>query len=302
MIKIVLLACVLAIAAGQPPVLNNSTTTTTTDNSNRTRWGTITVTGQGKVQINTTFADISMAISVRSSDVPRNNNNQTVNSTANNTANSSSDASNNTASNNTASNATSSSDASSFSAADVQAEVARRLNSVMTALRNMSNIQKLRTTYYNLQPVFSWDSKNMKQTFTGYLLETGIGFRCLPDQVGQVIDSVIGKGVNRVDSVSFVGGDDAIDAARLSALDKAVQSLNQQALTVLRRFGIQAEPEPLLLSLDQASLQPPQPMPLMAPFMDASGASMQTQLVPGTQEVSAIVTAQLRYRLPDDQQ
>lgn len=104
---------------------------------------------------------------------------------------------------------------------EVQQEVARRSNSVVTLLK-ARNVERLETTGINLSPTYRYDSGT--QTLTGYTASNIVSFRIATEKAGSVLDEAVKAGATRIDSVSFVASDAAIATAHKAALRKATQN------------------------------------------------------------------------------
>lgn len=173
---------------------------------------------------------------------------------------------------------------------EVQQEVARRSNSVVTLLRSR-NVDKLETTGINLSPVYRYD--NGKQTLTGYSASNMVSFRVDTAKAGSLLDEAVKAGASRVDGVSFIASDTAIAGARRVALQEATQDAQTQAEAVLSSLGL-SKKEIVNIQINNAFAPPPRPLAENMAFKAAADAAP-TPVIGGEQEVEAAVTLQISY-------
>lgn len=175
-------------------------------------------------------------------------------------------------------------------AEEVQAEVARRSNAVVELVRSR-NVSKLQTTGVYLSPVY--DYSNNRQRVVGYTATNTISFEIATAQAGTLLDDAVNAGASRIDGVSFVASDDAMNQARQVALREATEDALAQADAVLDSLGLDRRE---VVSIQVNGAAPPPPI-----FQDASrlqsaaAESAPTPIVGGEQEVSASVTLQISY-------
>jgi uncharacterized protein YggE len=173
-------------------------------------------------------------------------------------------------------------------AVEVQQEVARRSAAVVELLRSR-NVEKLETTGISLNPVYNY--QNDRQLLTGYTGINTVSFRLSTTDTGQLLDDAVKAGASRIDGISFVASDEAIERARQQALQQATQDAQKQADTVLSvlnltRRGI------VNISINSASAPRPQPLMRAASFQAESAT---TPVIGGEQEVRASVTLGISY-------
>jgi uncharacterized protein len=171
----------------------------------------------------------------------------------------------------------------------VQAEVARRSDAVVSLLKSRG-VERLQTTGISLNPIYSYTDN--KQTLTGYGAANMVSFRLPTAQAGVLLDDAVKAGASRIDGVSFVATDDAIAAAQKAALRKATQDAQAQANAVLSALNFSAK-EIVSIQVNGASTPPPRPMELMQ-FRKAA-ADAPTPVIGGDQEVDGSVTLQISY-------
>lgn len=175
-------------------------------------------------------------------------------------------------------------------AEEAQEEAARRSTAVVDFLRSR-NVDKLQTTGINLNP--QYDYSNNSQRIIGYTASNSVSFRVPTERAGDILDQAVQAGATRIDSVSFVADDAAVETARQQAIREAVQNAQGQADAVLGSLGL-SQQEIVTIRVEGAT--PPPPMPYRA-NLDAAAleSKASTPVVGGEQEVQATVTLQIRY-------
>ena len=173
---------------------------------------------------------------------------------------------------------------------EVQKEVARRSNSVVSLLRSRK-VEKLQTTGINLSPTYRYD--NGTQTLTGYNGSNIVSFRIATSEAGAILDDAVKAGASRIDGVSFVASDGAIANARKVALREATADAQTQADAVLDSLGLSRQ-EVIGIQINGAFAPPPRPLD-MAKFSSENIAAAPSPVIGGEQEVEASVTLQIRY-------
>lgn len=172
-------------------------------------------------------------------------------------------------------------------AEEVQEEVARRSASVVEFLRSR-NVSNLRTTGISLNPVYNYTDGN--QRIVGYMATNTVQFRVPNEVAGTILDEAVRAGATRIDSVSFIASDEALEQARRQALREATQDAREQAEAVLDALGL-SEQEILTIQVNNVSRPPVYPLARQAMAADAAP----TPVIGGEQEVMANVTLQIRY-------
>lgn len=175
---------------------------------------------------------------------------------------------------------------------EVQQEVARKSNAVVTFLRSRQ-VDKLETTGINLNP--RYDYTNNRQTLIGYTGSNNVSFRVPTERSGEIIDEAVKRGASRIDGVSFVASDEAITAAQKQALRKATQEAQVQADAVFSVLSLTRK-EIVSIQVNGASV----PMPIFrdAAAMELRSAKVQaapSPVVGGEQRVEGSVTLQISY-------
>lgn len=173
------------------------------------------------------------------------------------------------------------------SAEEVQAEVARRADSVVNYLRGR-NVERLETVGVRLNP--QYDNRGGR-TIVGYTGSNTVSFRYPTAEVGGVLDGAIAAGASRIQGINFLATDAAIAAARQQALQAATSDAQAQANAVLGYLNLGAQ-EIITIQIDGA--QGAFPLPTSARLESFDGA-VSTPVIGGEQQVEARVTLQIRY-------
>lgn len=176
-------------------------------------------------------------------------------------------------------------------AKEVQQEVARRSNSVVSLLRSR-NVKRLETTGINLNPNYRYD--NGVQTLTGYVASNIVSFRIETQQAGTILDDAVQAGASRIDDVNFVASEAAIASAQKVALQEATQDAQAQADAVLSILNLTRR-EVVSIQINGAFMPPPRPFNNTAKFADSIAASPPSPVIGGEQQVEASVTLQISY-------
>lgn len=173
----------------------------------------------------------------------------------------------------------------------VQQDAAKRSDAVVNLLRS-SNVEQLQTNSLNLSPIYT--TVNNKTQITGYMASNTVSFRLATDKAGSLIDRAVDAGATRIDSISFVATDEAIETARQQALQAATQDAQNQADAVLASLDLTRRK---IVSIQvNPSTTPPQPIPFADSMsMPAAKETANTVLVGGEQQVQGFVTLQIGY-------
>jgi uncharacterized protein YggE len=175
---------------------------------------------------------------------------------------------------------------------EVQQEVARRSNTVVSLLRSRQ-VERLETTGINLSPTYRYD--NGVQTLTGYTASNMVSFRIQTQKVGTLLDDAVKAGATRIDGISFVASDSAIASAQKLALQAATQDAKSQANAVFSTLGLTAR-EVVNIQINGAFTPPPRPLPADAmQGKTFAAAPAPTPVLGGEQQVEAAVTLQISY-------
>lgn len=173
-------------------------------------------------------------------------------------------------------------------AAEVQQEAAKRSSAVVELLRSRQ-VEKLETSGISLNPTYN---DNNQQQITGYRATNTVTFRINTQSAGTLLDDAVKVGATRIDGVSFVATESAIEQAQKQALKKATQDAQSQADAVLSALNFKRG-EILSIQVNGASAPPPVYRQIEARSANASFAT--TPVVGGEQEIQASVTLQISY-------
>ncbi len=173
-------------------------------------------------------------------------------------------------------------------AAEVQQEAARRSSAVVALLRSRQ-VQKLETTGITLSPNYSYE--NNQQRLIGYIATNTVSFRLNTQSAGTLLDDAVQAEATRIQGVSFVAADSAIEQAQKQALKKATQDAQAQADAVFSALNLKRG-EILNIQVNGASPPPPMYRQLAA---SRAAADATTPVVGGEQQIEASVTLQFGY-------
>lgn len=175
-------------------------------------------------------------------------------------------------------------------AAEVQQEAARRSSAVVALLRSRQ-VEKLETTGITLNPTYSYE--NNQQRLTGYVATNTVSFRLNTQSAGTLLDDAVQAGATRIQGVSFVAADSAIEQAQKQALKKATQDAQAQADAVFSALNLKRGE---ILGIQVNGASPPPPIPMYRQLAGArAAADATTPVVGGEQQVEASVTLQIGY-------
>ena len=174
-------------------------------------------------------------------------------------------------------------------AAEVQQEAARRSSAVVALLRSRQ-VQKLETTGITLNPTYSYE--NNEQRLTGYIATNTVSFRLNTQSAGTLLDDAVQAGATRIQGVSFVAADSAIEQAQKQALKKATQDAQAQADAVFSALNLKRGE---ILNIQVNGASPPPPMYRQAASARLANADATTPVVGGEQQIEASVTLQFGY-------
>jgi uncharacterized protein len=174
-----------------------------------------------------------------------------------------------------------------------QQEAAKRSTQVMNYLKTQQ-VDKLQTTGINLNPTYTYPTGGNPK-IVGYTATNSISFRVTTDRAGKILDAAVNKGATRIDGVSFVASDRAIEVAQIQALKQATQDAQRQADAVLETLNLKRKE---VTGIQINSNSSPMPIPVApAAMMGAKLADMAstTPVVGGEQQVEAAVTLDIGY-------
>ena len=169
---------------------------------------------------------------------------------------------------------------------------AEMMSEVFDALRR-AGVQRndMQTTSLTLQPRYEWDERRTEQRLVGYTAQNIVSAKVRDlDEVGDVVDAMVGAGANNIQSVTFGAEDTADDLDRARRL--AVARLLEKASLFADAAGLE------LCGITRLSEGGNTPRPMYANAMmresDSLGAS--TPLAAGELTLSASVSADFCIR------
>jgi uncharacterized protein len=179
-----------------------------------------------------------------------------------------------------------------------QQEAAKRSARVMAYLKTQ-RVDKLQTSEINLNPTYT-NPPNGNPKITGYTATNGISFQVPTDRVGSILDAAVENGATRIDGVSFVASEKAIELAQIKALKQATLDAQRQADAVLGTLNFQRK-DVIGIKIDSTST--PAPISVSADIMQASSRQRpkardgepSTPVVGGEQQVEAAITVDFSY-------
>ena len=174
-------------------------------------------------------------------------------------------------------------------AAEVQQEAARRSSAVVALLRSRQ-VQKLETTGITLSPNYTYE--NNQQRLIGYIATNTVSFRLNTQSAGTLLDDAVQAGATRIQGVSFVATDSAIEQAQKQALKKATQDAQAQADAVFSALNLKRGE---ILNIQVNGASPPPPMYRQLAASRAAAVDATTPVVGGEQQIEASVTLQFGY-------
>jgi len=124
--------------------------------------------------------------------------------------------------------------------ADVQNKNSEKMNKVAEFLKSFGVEEKdIKTTNYNLYPQYTYENNRIPQIM-GYQISQTLSVKIKQlDKVGEVMEKVVGMGVNQVNSLYFgVENDEEIkEQARKMAIDNAKEKAEKLAKELGIRLG-----------------------------------------------------------------
>lgn len=173
-------------------------------------------------------------------------------------------------------------------AIDVQTEVARQANSIVSKLQQLG-VEKLQTNSIQLNPKYVYENNRQRQDgFTG---QTSVSFLVAIELAGTTLDAAVNSGANQVEQISFIATDTELNATKQLALQDAVKDAQTQANTVLNTLGL--TPKSIkAIQISDSAIAYPVAQPQMALLSKAANS---VPILGGEQKVEASVTLQITY-------
>jgi uncharacterized protein len=174
----------------------------------------------------------------------------------------------------------------------VQQEAASRADRLLKLLR-LRKVDKLQTSTVTLTP--NYITENNRQRLVGYTAINNVTFRTPTTAAGVTIDEAVKAGATRVDNVSSLPEDKAIELAQSQAIQLATKDAQRQAAAVLSSLGLQQK---AIIGIQINDAARPSPIPVAYDISNKNTLARiaaPTQIVGGEQEVQANVTLQISY-------
>lgn len=171
-----------------------------------------------------------------------------------------------------------------------QQEVARRSESVVALLRSRQ-VNKLETSGVSLNPNYNYQ-EGRPPVITSYTATNIVSFEIPAPRAGALLDEAVRAGATRIDGISFIATDAALQTARQRAIREAIQEAQAEAGVVLAALNLRQQE---IVGIQVNGATPPPFIP--GPKLEAvqQDAIARTPIIPGEQEVQASVTLQIRY-------
>ena len=126
----------------------------------------------------------------------------------------------------------------------------------------------------------------------GYIATNTVSFRLNTQSAGTLLDDAVQAGATRIQGVSFVAADSAIEQAQKQALKIATQDAQAQADAVFSALNLKRGE---ILNIQVNGASPPPPMYRQLAASRAANADATTPVVGGEQQIEASVTLHFGY-------
>lgn len=148
--------------------------------------------------------------------------------------------------------------------------------------------EQITTENYSVSPDSRFDQATQKTTVVGYVVSNVVRAEVRKiDQVATVLDAVLAKGANQINSLDFFSSNS--DSSRHEALVQAIARARADAEVMARAAGGSLGP---LLELSTSAGEP---RPVYRMAMSVNAQSGVTPIEPGQQLVSVSVSARWRF-------
>jgi len=117
-------------------------------------------------------------------------------------------------------------------------ESSKKMNDIITYLKSNNVEDKdIKTTSFNIYPVYSWEEKTGKRNIDGYEVTQTINIKIRDlTKVGDIISKVTELGANNVSSLSFTVDDD--DKVKEEAKALAIADAKEKAKSLEKSLGV----------------------------------------------------------------
>jgi hypothetical protein len=113
-----------------------------------------------------------------------------------------------------------------------------KMNEILSFIKSSSIEEKdIKTTSFNINPVYAWEDKTGKRTLTGYEVNQTINVKIRDlTKVGSIISGATEKGANDVSSLSFIVDDD--EKVKEDAKNLAIKDAQAKAKNLEKALGV----------------------------------------------------------------
>ncbi|MFA5169154.1 MAG: SIMPL domain-containing protein [Candidatus Paceibacterota bacterium] len=117
-------------------------------------------------------------------------------------------------------------------------ESSEKMNSIIEYLKNNSVEEKdIKTTSFNIYPVYSWEDKTGKRNLDGYEVSQTIQVKIRDlTKVGDIISNATRLGANDISSLSFTVDDD--EKVKEEAKELAIKDAREKAKNLEKSLGV----------------------------------------------------------------
>ncbi|SHM72818.1 SIMPL domain-containing protein [Gracilibacillus kekensis] len=162
-----------------------------------------------------------------------------------------------------------------------QQENARIVQQVIQSLEELGiPKENIQTTDYSIFP--QYDYVNNLQQFKGYQVTNMLAVTVSINLIGEVIDTAIANGINRMTDITFAVTNQ--EAYYQRALQLALYNAYNKAETISQTLRASLDPTPVT-TLEQPTMQPPTPYKLVSGTEMVGGIA--TPIEPGRIEIEA---------------
>lgn len=181
-------------------------------------------------------------------------------------------------------------EAKANTAEQTQKQIAQKSQAVVNYLK-LKQVKKLKTSSIQLSARYEYE--NNQQKFLGYQASYGLIFQADQNTVGTYLDELVKLGA-RVDSIDFSAEPQAIEQAKLKALELATLDATTKAKTVFGSLNLTMG-KVIKIHIQDSQYNPVQhrSMPMLAMAMKADAAT--TTVVGGEQNINANVVLEVNY-------
>jgi len=113
-----------------------------------------------------------------------------------------------------------------------------KMNNIMSFVKGSSVLEKdIKSTGFNINPVYAWEDKTGKRTLTGYEVSQTINVKIRDlTKVGAIISGATEKGANDIGSLSFIVDND--EQIKEDAKNLAIKDAQAKAKNLEKALGV----------------------------------------------------------------